>query len=185
MLQEHREFLKEMSIKEDCGGIDTGSFLPRILYELFLQVQSSNNDEKQRGDRDNNGYKIDEIASKLSKVWKILFEFLNHQSNTSGKTEKEIQEVKSLGFNDSSKASSNNSQEALGVSVSKTFLKLRDLIFEKRSLQRDTTRLKTLYSHLEQRLNDQEKKLSSVSLELTKTWHLVGKIKVSILTTMH
>lgn len=31
--------------------------------------------------------------------------------------------------------------------------------------------------HLEYRLNEQEKRLSAVSLELTKTWHLVGKMQ--------
>lgn len=42
---------------------------------------------------------------------------------------------------------------------------------------KETNRLKTLNSHLEYRLNEQEKRLSAVSLELTKTWHLVGKMQ--------
>lgn len=42
---------------------------------------------------------------------------------------------------------------------------------------KETTRLKTLNSHLDYRLNQQEKRLSGVSLELTKTWHLVGKMQ--------
>ena len=42
---------------------------------------------------------------------------------------------------------------------------------------KETNRLKTLNSHLDYRLNEQEKRLSAVSLELTKTWHLVGKMQ--------
>ncbi|XP_036231496.2 uncharacterized protein [Bactrocera oleae] len=52
-----------------------------------------------------------------------------------------------------------------------------DLILEKKSLVKETNRLKTLNCHLEYRLNEQEKRLSAVSLELTKTWHLVGKMQ--------
>lgn len=48
---------------------------------------------------------------------------------------------------------------------------------EKKSLVKETNRLKTLNCHLEYRLNEQEKRLSAVSLELTKTWHLVGKMQ--------
>lgn len=65
------------------------------------------------------------------------------------------------------------------VSVSKTYIKLKDLILEKKSLKKETNRLRTLNSHLERRLDSQEKRLSAVSLELTKTWHLVGKMQVS------
>ncbi|XP_046803489.1 centrosomal protein of 83 kDa, partial [Lucilia cuprina] len=53
----------------------------------------------------------------------------------------------------------------------------QDLILEKKSLVKETNRLKTLNSHLDYRLNEQEKRLSAVSLELTKTWHLVGKMQ--------
>lgn len=48
---------------------------------------------------------------------------------------------------------------------------------EKKSLVKETNRLKTLNCHLDNRLNEQEKRLSVVSLELTKTWHLVGKMQ--------
>lgn len=67
------------------------------------------------------------------------------------------------------------------VSVSKTYIKLKDLILEKKALKKETNRLKTLNVHLERRLETQEKRLSAVSLELTKTWHLVGKMQVRCL----
>lgn len=180
MLEENRDFLKEMATKEDYGGIDGGSFLPRMLYDLFLQVnQNSDENSCENSEAQKSVNTPEEIALKLPKVWRVLIELLNHQNNKQKEENKEEDEnsnEKSV-LDDCYKSASSGSQAVL--SVSKTFIKLRDLIFEKRSLQKDTTRLKTLYSHLEQRLDKQEKKLSSVSLELTKTWHLVGKIKVS------
>lgn len=182
MLEENRDFLKEMAIKEDYGGIDGGSFLPRMLYDLFIQV-NRNSDENscENSEKQKSVNTPEEIALKLPKVWRVLIELLNHQNNKQKEEKNEEDEnsnEKSV-LDDCYKSiqTASGSQDVL--SVSKTFIKLRDLIFEKRSLQKDTTRLKTLYSHLEQRLDKQEKKLSSVSLELTKTWHLVGKIKVS------
>lgn len=59
-----------------------------------------------------------------------------------------------------------------------SFHPVQDLILEKKSLKKETNRLKTLNTHLERRLESQEKRLSVVSLELTKTWHLVGKMQV-------
>lgn len=175
MLEQNRDFLKEMAMKEDYGGIDTGSFLPKMLYDIFLQANQNSNENAQKDD-DKETYinTPEEIASKLPKVWRILIELLDHQNKLKEEEEKSIE--KSV-LEDCYKSVQTASGSQAVLSVSKTFIKLRDLIFEKRSLQKDTTRLKTLYSHLEQRLDKQEKKLSSVSLELTKTWHLVGKIK--------
>jgi len=188
MLEENRDFLKEMAIKEDYGGIDGGSFLPRMLYDLFIQV-NRNSDENscENSEKQKSVNTPEEIALKLPKVWRVLIELLNHQNNKQKEEKNEEDEnsnEKSV-LDDCYKSiqTASGSQDVL--SVSKTFIKLRDLIFEKRSLQKDTTRLKTLYSHLEQRLDKQEKKLSSVSLELTKTWHLVGKIKVSFRFCVH
>lgn len=173
MLEQNRDLLNEMAIKEDYEGIDEGSFLPKMLYDLFLQV----NQEPTVGDVQAESSCVsscstpEEIAEKLPKVWRVLIELLSHHKKLSDEEENRIVDCyKSV-------------QTATGpqsvLSVSKTFIKLKDLILEKRSLQKDTTRLKTLYSHLEQRLDKQEKRLSTVSLELTKTWHLVGKIKVN------
>jgi hypothetical protein len=153
-----------------------------MLYDLFIQV-NRNSDENscENSEKQKSVNTPEEIALKLPKVWRVLIELLNHQNNKQKEDQKEEDEKSSEKsvLDDCYKSiqTATGSQDVL--SVSKTFIKLRDLIFEKRSLQKDTTRLKTLYSHLEQRLDKQEKKLSSVSLELTKTWHLVGKIKVS------
>lgn len=175
MLEQNRDLLNEMAIKEDYEGIDEGSFLPKLLYDLFIQVnQPPANDEAQcSNDLLKNSPAVsspEEIAAKLPKVWRVLIELLNHHKKLGEEEEDRVIDCyKSV-------QTATGTQNVL--SVSKTFIKLKDLILEKRSLQKDTTRLKTLYGHLEQRLDKQEKKLSNVSLELTKTWHLVGKIKV-------
>lgn len=63
------------------------------------------------------------------------------------------------------------------MSVSQTFIRLKDLILEKKALEKETGHLKQLNTHLENRLQDQEKRLGTVSAELNKTWHVVSMIK--------
>lgn len=63
---------------------------------------------------------------------------------------------------------------SLVLSVSQTFIRLKDLILEKKSLEKETGHLKQLNTHLESRLQDQEKRLQTVSTELNKTWHVVS-----------
>lgn len=180
MLEQNRDLLNEMAIKEDYSGIDEGYFLPKLLYDLFLQVNQSTSSQSNDDNAATDATEIEksreistpeEIALKLPKVWRVLHELFSHHNKLND------EEVRVL--DDCYKSIQTASGPQAVLSVSKTFLKLRDLIIEKRSLQKDTTRLKTLYGHLEQRLDKQEKRLSVVSLELTKTWHLVGKIKVS------
>lgn len=174
MLEQNRDLLNEMAIKEDYEGIDEGSFLPKLLYDLFIQANQPPSEEDQEVKSSENSCvsSPEEIAEKLPKVWRVLIELLSHHKKLSEEEEDRVVVdcYKSV-------QTPNGTQSVL--SVSKTFIKLKDLILEKRSLQKDTTRLKTLYGHLEQRLDKQEKRLSTVSLELTKTWHLVGKIKVN------
>jgi len=179
MLEQNRDLLNEMAIKENYAGIDEGSFLPKLLYDIFLQVNQASSDESAQcssaADENNKAVSTaEEIAEQLPKIWRVLIELLSHQKKLS----EDNDDDKVLGdCYKSVQTAAGGTQSVL--SVSKTFIKLKDLILEKRSLQKDTTRLKTLYSHLEQRLDKQEKRLSTVSLELTKTWHLVGKIKVT------
>ncbi|KAH8352329.1 hypothetical protein KR084_003490 [Drosophila pseudotakahashii] len=138
-----------------------------------------------------------EIIGNLPKVWKVLMELLSHH-----KIERvQFEELPSCSASATSSAASSSSSPAAAsssaasasyapgkdegeshrkppeLSVSKTYIKLKDLILEKKSLVKETNRLKTLNSHLDYRLNQQEKRLSGVSLELTKTWHLVGKMQ--------
>ncbi len=178
MLEENRDLLNEMAIKEESSGIEEGAFLPKLLYDLFLQVNGDNENTEKTDDTQETKKPLtaDEVAEKLPKVWRVLIELLSHHKKLNEiqlhDDEKEIDDCY------------NSIQTASGpqavLSVSKTFVKLKDLILEKKSLQKDTNRLKALYSHLEHRLDKQEKRLSAVSVELTKTWNLVGKIKVRV-----
>lgn len=179
MLEQNRDLLNEMAIKETYAGIDEGSFLPKLLFDIFLQANQTQLKDVDAEDPDHEHEpdiqkknSPEEIAEKLPKVYRVLTELLSHQNELS--SEHDEQQILDNCYKTIQTASGTQSV----LSVSKTFIKLKDLIIEKRSLQKDTHRLKTLYSHLEQRLDKQEKKLSSVSLELMKTWHLVGKLKV-------
>lgn len=62
---------------------------------------------------------------------------------------------------------------SLVLSVSQTFIRLKNLILEKKSLEKETSHLKQLNGHLENRLQDQEKRLELVQSELSKTWLVV------------
>ena len=64
------------------------------------------------------------------------------------------------------------------LSLSKTYIRLKDLILEKKGLMKETHKLKNLNNHLEHRLGQQEKRLGAVTVELTKTWNLVGRMQV-------
>lgn len=48
---------------------------------------------------------------------------------------------------------------------------------EKKFLQKETRKLKNLNHHLDDRLHEQEKRLGAVSVELSKTWNLVGRMQ--------
>jgi hypothetical protein len=133
MLEQNRALLNEMTSKEDYAvGLDDEK-LPKLLYDIFLQANK--NKEEENGDggegSEDDAEKKDrvstpgEIATKLPKVWRVINEFLSHEEQIN---ENEV-EVKS-----------ENDTQAL--SVSKTFIRLRDLILQKRSLQKDTGRLK-------------------------------------------
>lgn len=131
MLEQNRALLNEMTSKEDYAvGLDDEK-LPKLLYDLFLQVNKSNNenDNEENEDEDNKKDRVStptEIASKLPKVWRVINEFLNHDKL----------------LNDEEEVKTDDTQAANALSVSKTFIRLRDLIMQKRSLQRDTGRLK-------------------------------------------
>lgn len=179
MLEENRDLLNEMAEKEEFVGIEEGAFLPKLLYDMFLQVNTPTPDAEDVQPECSENQKpisVEDVAEKLPKVWRVLTELLSHHKKM---TEIQLSDDEKE-LNDCYNSIQTASGPQAVLSVSKTFVKLKDLILEKKSLQKDTNRLKTLYTHLETRLDKQEKRLVSVSLELSKTWHLVGKIKVRI-----
>lgn len=109
-----------------------------------------------------------DIATKLSKVWKLLVELLGHQNKQATEDTMPDSCYKSV---------DTPSGPKLVISVSKTFLRLKDLILEKNSLVKEVGRLKDLNCHLEKRLISQETRLAEVAEELHKTWGVVNKLK--------
>ena len=65
----------------------------------------------------------------------------------------------------------------MSTSVSKTYLKLRDLIYEKKSLVTEIERLNILNIELQRRVQQQETRLISVSDALQQTWLVVSHLK--------
>lgn len=205
LLQENHDLITEITIKEDSS--EAAATLPKLLLDLVTQVDSgtASSSSSPRGERneDNqleletqpppivhdltaedvpgmnsksseecaNGMAVEDIALNLPKVWKVLMELLSHHVTPSYVGDCEDSK------NSCYKSVDTPSGPRLVISVSKTFLRLKDLILEKKSLQKELTRLKQLNGHLESKLNDQEHKLSLVSSELRKTWNVVDRMQ--------
>ncbi|XP_018022706.1 unconventional myosin-XVIIIa [Hyalella azteca] len=65
----------------------------------------------------------------------------------------------------------------MSKSVSKTYIKLRDLIYEKKALVTEIERLNTLNVELQKRVVQQETRLMSVTDALHQTWLVVSDLK--------
>merc|ERR1719312_1960041 len=63
------------------------------------------------------------------------------------------------------------------LSVSKTFLKLKDLILEKNTLEEQMQKMKHMNNILCSQVNLHEEKLCDITDELNNTWFYVSKIK--------
>ncbi|GAB0086222.1 hypothetical protein DMENIID0001_002270 [Sergentomyia squamirostris] len=183
ILEEHRLLLSDITNNEE--SLIANNFLPKVLCDLVTQATDRDNgggadDDSEVDKREDENSLInrreisttEEIIGNLPKVWRILTELLSHQ--------KKINPVplEENGQNDDCyKSVETPSGPQLVLSVSKTYIKLKNLIVEKKSLQKETNRLKTLNCHLERTLQSQEKRLGVVSVELTKTWHLVNRLQ--------
>ncbi|XP_026474915.1 uncharacterized protein LOC113378588 [Ctenocephalides felis] len=129
----------------------------------------------------------EEIVSKLQTVWRVLRELLSHQSECP-----KTQDVPEVEQNDGMVPKNRGSAcyksiqtptgPRLVLSVSKTYIRLKDLIIEKKALQRELARLKQLNSHLEARFGSQQRRLGNVSSELSQTWCLAGRMQKSYKT---
>eukprot|EP00096_Caligus_rogercresseyi_P012754 TRINITY_DN5448_c0_g1_i1.p1 TRINITY_DN5448_c0_g1~~TRINITY_DN5448_c0_g1_i1.p1 ORF type:complete len:827 (+),score=262.95 TRINITY_DN5448_c0_g1_i1:75-2555(+) len=63
------------------------------------------------------------------------------------------------------------------LSVSKTFMKLQDLILEKKTLEDEVEKMKNINAHLANKVNLHEAKLFNITDELNKTWNYVSTLK--------
>lgn len=146
MLEENRELISDLTFNGDIN--ETASVLMDIAGDTI--------DHSEQPECATNREKI---ASNLPKVWRILVELLGHYDD---KTACESVQV--------------DANESRVATVSRTFIKLKDLILEKNALVKDIGRLKTLNDHLESRLGHQQHRLSVVSAELCKAWNAVAKL---------
>ena len=64
------------------------------------------------------------------------------------------------------------------LSVSKTFMKLKDLILEKKTLEDQVEKMKTINQHLCAKVDTHEAKLWNITDELNKTWNYVSTLKL-------
>lgn len=146
MLEENRELISDLTFNGDIN--ETASVLMDIAGDTL-----------ERSERAECTSSREKIASNLPKVWRILVELLGHYDDKT-----------------SNESTLDDTNESRVASVSRTFLKLKDLILEKNALVKDIGRLKTLNDHLESRLGHQQQRLSIVSAELCKAWSAVAKL---------
>lgn len=175
VLEENHDLLTDIASNEESHS--TAAALPKVLLDLINQI----NNEKQtdtKSDIDeqcmaNALHQLNspaEIVENLPKVWKVLIELLSHQNPP-------LSALKEGEKDPCYKSVETPTGPKLKLSVSQTFIRLKDLIIEKKFLEREMYRLKHLNTHLEGRLQDQEKRLELVSGELTTTWHVVEKMQ--------
>ncbi|KAE8742592.1 hypothetical protein FOCC_FOCC011886 [Frankliniella occidentalis] len=168
---ENEARLKQSADEEAASPEDGGELAPEVVSEAEQQPDQ----EAEEGAAPQNAELVNEIASNLPKVWAVLRELVSQQAGGGARRG-------SVGDSEKGKASCYTSVNTPGgprnvISVSKTYIRLKDLIVEKRSLQRELGSLKQLNGHLETRLDEQENRLAQVSSELHKTWGLVGRLQ--------
>ncbi|KAM3961512.1 uncharacterized protein ACR2FA_004406 [Aphomia sociella] len=179
-LEENHGLLTHMAEKEN--GSEASTALPKLLLELVSQVDEGEENkcievvEAEESTQDISTKNIEpsnttpeEIVQNLPKVWKVLMELLSHQTVTDvNPSEKVTTCYKSV---------ETKSGPVLVPSVSQTYIRLKDLIIEKLGLIKEVNRMKQLNVHLETRLEEQEHRLCLVTAELSKTWHVVGRLR--------
>ncbi|KAF9807824.1 hypothetical protein SFRURICE_000605 [Spodoptera frugiperda] len=187
-LEENHGILTQMAEKEN--GSEVSSALPKLLLELVSQVDENEekyidgtsndnaNEPKEKEEvsteQDSDVQKpptttAEEIVENLPKVWKVLIELLSHQNASDGNSPEKVTTCY--------KSVETKSGPVLVPSVSQTYIRLKDLILEKLGLIKEVNRMKQLNGHLETRLEEQERRLCMVTNELSKTWHVVGRLR--------
>ncbi|XP_053608598.1 protein Daple [Plodia interpunctella] len=183
-LEENHGLLTQMAEKENDSEASTA--LPKLLLEIVSQVddgektgrdviaQTRENEENVISTEDmeatNSSHTTpEEIVENLPKVWRVLMELLSHQSVAEANPPEKVTTCY--------KSVETKSGPVLVPSVSQTYIRLKDLIIEKLGLVKEVNRMKQLNVHLETRLEEQERRLCLVTSELSKTWHVVGRLR--------
>ncbi|XP_063976902.1 cingulin-like protein 1 isoform X2 [Diachasmimorpha longicaudata] len=173
LLQENHDLICDMAREE---GTEAAA-LPKLLLDLVEQVEGREKSKSTEGstEKKEDDAQEESIANNLPKVWKVLTELLScHAAGSSASTSSTTL------YNDPNscyKSVDTPTGPRLVISVSKTYIRLKELILEKKHLEKEMGRMKQLNSHLESKLGEQEKRLSTVSDELSKTWNVVGRMQ--------
>ncbi|XP_031846044.1 uncharacterized protein LOC116432803 isoform X2 [Nomia melanderi] len=178
LLQENHDLISNIAREE---GTEAAA-LPKLLLDLVEQVEGSKGSQK-RSDGENGAeneiekkdddLQQEEIAHNLPKVWRVLLELLSCHAEGA----QTASAATSSDPNSCYKSVDTPAGPTLVISVSKTYIRLKELILEKKHLEKEMNRMKQLNSHLECKLGEQEKRLSAVSAELSKTWTIVDRMQ--------
>ncbi|KAI4502301.1 hypothetical protein M0802_002213 [Mischocyttarus mexicanus] len=165
LLQENRDLITDIA-RDNCTE---AAALPKLLLDLVEQVDGNKGLQK----RNEDDQQHEEIAHNLPKVWRVLLELLSCHAAAS----QNASAASSSDSNSCYKSVDTPSGPKLVISVSKTYIHLKELILEKKHLEKEMNRMKQLNTHLESKLGEQEKRLSDVTAELSKTWNVVGRMQ--------
>ncbi|XP_046484410.1 myosin heavy chain, skeletal muscle [Neodiprion pinetum] len=173
LLQENHDLISDMAREE---GTEAAA-LPKLLLDLVEQVEGRTPTKPRAsgsdGEKNEEDIQEGNIAHNLPKVWRVLLELLSCHA-----VDAPAASASALSAPDSCyKSVDTPSGPQLVISVSKTYIRLKELILEKKHLEKEMTRMKQLNTHLESKLGEQEKRLSTVSSELSKTWNIVGRMQ--------
>jgi len=158
--------MKVASSNEECRALTNQL---TMISNLFVELGKNDVDmEKLRALQEAMNDDTDN-SSNLSKVWGALSEII--ENNPEGPQPP-------ISGSEGCYKSVNTPQGPKNViSVSQTFVRLKDLILEKKSLEKELGQLRNLNGHLESKLHQQERRLSVVLQELKKTWGVVNKMR--------
>ncbi|XP_011879005.1 PREDICTED: myosin-2 heavy chain isoform X2 [Vollenhovia emeryi] len=181
LLQENHDLISDIAREESTEA----AALPKLLLDLIEQVEGGKASQKHTNeennaenvgevDRKEDDLQEEDIAHNLPKVWRVLFELLSCHAVTSPT----VSVASCSDPNSCYKSVDTPAGPRLVISVSKTYIRLKELILEKKHLEKEMNRMKQLNTHLESKLGEQEKRLSMVSVELAKTWTIVDRMQV-------
>ncbi|XP_018309288.1 interaptin isoform X5 [Mycetomoellerius zeteki] len=180
LLQENHDLISNIAREESTEA----AALPKLLLDLIEQVEGGKASQKHASeensvenvsevDRKEDDLQEEDIAHNLPKVWRVLLELLSCHAVTSPS----VSVASCSDPNSCYKSVDTPAGPRLVISVSKTYIRLKELILEKKHLEKEMNRMKQLNVHLESKLGEQEKRLSMVSVELAKTWNIVGRMQ--------
>ncbi|XP_018054349.1 PREDICTED: centriolin isoform X3 [Atta colombica] len=180
LLQENHDLISDIAREESTEA----AALPKLLLDLIEQVEGGKASQKHANeensienigeiDRKEDDLQEEDIAHNLPKVWRVLLELLSCHAVTSPS----VSVASCSDPNSCYKSVDTPAGPRLVISVSKTYIRLKELILEKKHLEKEMNRMKQLNIHLESKLGEQEKRLSMVSVELAKTWNIVGRMQ--------